>query len=260
MELSTLNGTLEGDFSLLEVDSDQLSTFSLFSSLPLELRTKIWQSSLPGTRLVETRFLNMPCHFPTPRLPTPLLHVSQEAREVALKRYRPLYRLSSPLPLIYIDPNVDILFVNEHIQRLDEVLSEMDVDVLHSLHHIALESMMMFVFSTIVGRFFPCLLRLSSLEKITATLPPTEPEQGGDAFLFDLLNIPMDEWPDSVQHRDEHLYTQRGLEHCRDKGSLDNPRWLRTGFRNIKQAVEERFRSTPGRILPQLDLKGVRRR
>lgn len=174
---------------------------------------------------------------------------------------RPLYRLSSPLPLIYIDPSVDILFINEHIQRLDEVLSEMDPDVLRSLHHVALESMMMFVFSTIVSRFFPCLLRLSSLERITVTLPPTEPEQeGGYAVLFDLLKIPMAEWPDSVQRRDDHLFTRRGLEHCRDRGTLDDPRWLRTGFNNITQAVDERFRANPGRAPPQVDLKGVRRR
>jgi 2EXR family len=202
----------------------------------------------------------MPCHFPTPRLPSPVLHVSQEAREVTLRHYKLLYRLSSPLPLIYIDPKVDVLFVNEHIQRLDEVLSELDPDVLHSLGHIALESMMMFVFSNIVGRFFPCLLRLSNLEKITVTLPPTEPEQeGGYALLFELLRIPMAEWPDTVQRRDEHLFTQRALEHCRDKGHLDDPRWLRTGFNKITQAIEERFRANPGRALPLVDLKGVRR-
>jgi hypothetical protein len=257
----TCNGTLEGDFSLLGVGPERQSTFSLFQSLPVELRAKIWEASLPGPRLVETRFLNMRCHLPTPRLPTPLLHISQEAREVALRSYRPLYRLSSPLPLIYIDPNVDILFVNEHIQRLDEVLSEMDPDILHSLRHIALESMMMFVFSTIVGRFFPCLLRLSSLEIITVTLPPTEPElEGGYAVLFDLLKVPMAEWPDLVQRRDDHLFTRRGLEHCIDRATLDDPRWLRTGFNNITQAVEERFRANLGRRLPRVDLKGVRRR
>jgi hypothetical protein len=172
-----------------------------------------------------------------------------------------LYRLSSPLPVIYIDPRVDILFVNEHIQRLDEVLSEMDLDILSSLHHLALESMMMFVFSNIVGRFLPCLLRLSSLERITIILPPTEPEQeSGYAVLFDLLKIPMAEWPDSVQPRDHHLFTRRGLERCRDRGVLDDPRWLRTGFNNIMQAVEEFFSANPGRNLPQVDLKGVRRR
>jgi hypothetical protein len=203
----------------------------------------------------------MPCHFPTPRLPTPLLHVSQEAREIALKRYRPLYRLSSPLPLIYIDPDVDILFINEHIQRLDEVLSEFDVEILRSLHHIALESMMMFVFPNIVGKIFPCLLRLSSLERITITLPPTEPDQeGGYALFFELLKIPVTEWPDSVERRDERLFTRRALEHCRDKGTLDDPRWLRTGFNNIIQAVGDRFRANPSRTIPQVDLKGVRRR
>jgi hypothetical protein len=203
----------------------------------------------------------MPCHFPIPRLPTPLLHVCQDAREVALKRYRPLYRLSSPLPLVYIDPNLDILFVNEHIQRLDEVFSDLDTDVLRSLRHIALESMMMFVFSNIVGRFFPCLLRLSSLERITITLPPTEPEsEGGYAVLFEFFKVPIAEWPNTVHSGDEHLFTRKALEHCNDKGSLTDPRWIRTGFNNISQAVEERFRSSPGRRLPQIDLKGVRRR
>jgi hypothetical protein len=203
----------------------------------------------------------MPCHFPIPRLPTPLLHVCQDAREVTLERYRPLYRLSSPLPLVYIDPNLDILFVNEHIQRLDEVFSDLDTDVLRSLRHIALESMMMFVFSNIVGRFLPCLLRLSSLERITITLPPTEPEsEGGYAVLFEFFKVPIAEWPDTVHSRDEHLFTRKALEHCNDKGSLTDPRWIRTGFNNISQAVEERFRSSPGQRLPQVDLKGVRRR
>jgi hypothetical protein len=202
----------------------------------------------------------MPRHLPTPRLPTPLLHVSQEAREVTLRRYRPLYRLSSTLPLIYIDPSLDVLFINEHIQRLDEVLSELDSDVLNSLHHIALESMMMFVFPNIVGRFLPCLLKLSSLEKVTVTLPPTEPEQEeGYAVLFDLLKIPMAEWPDSVQRQDVYLFTRRGIESCKDKGSLGDPRWLRSGFYNIIQAFEERFRGNINRKVPQIDLKGVRR-
>jgi len=261
MASSALNSTLEDDFSLLQVGSDELAIFTLFPSLPLELQTKIWESALPGIRLVEIRFLNMPCHFPAPRLPTPLLHVSQDAREVALKRYRPLYRLSSPLPLIYIDPNVDILFINEHIQRLDEVLTSLDTEVLRSLRHIALESMMMFVFSNIVGRFFPCLLRLSSLEKLTITLPPTEPEsEGGYVVLFEFFKVPIAKWPSTVHSRDENLFTRKALEHCNDKGSLTDPRWIRTGFNNITQAVEGRFRSSPGRSLPQVDLKGVRRR
>lgn len=255
------NCALEGDLSLLEIGKSYLSSFPLFQTLPLELRTKIWQSSLPTARLVEIRYLNMPCHFPMPRLPTALLHVSQEAREVALKRYRPLYRMSSPLPLIYIDPNIDILFVNEHIQRLDEVLSELDDEVLRSLHEIALESMMMFVFPNIAGKIFPCLLRLKGLERITITLPPTEPDQeGGYALLFELLKTPIAEWPETVERRDDRLFTRRALEHCRDKGTLDDPRWLRTGFNNIKQAVEERFRANPDRKLPQVDLRGVRRR
>ncbi|KAN0114819.1 hypothetical protein V8E51_004363 [Hyaloscypha variabilis] len=252
--------TLEGDFSLLEVSSSQLPILSRFPDLPLELRTKIWHSALPGIRLVETRFVNRPCHFPVPTLPTPLLHVSQEAREVALKRYRPLYRLSSPLPLIYIDPNVDILFINEHVQQLDAVLSELDVDVLQCLRHIALESMMLFVFPNIARKIFPCLLRLSCLQRVTIVLPPTNPEEeSGHAVLFELFKIPITEWPDVVQRKDKNLYTRRGLKHCKDKSRLDEPEWLRTRFKTIIYAVEEQFRANPDRAPPQVDVKGVRR-
>ncbi|KAE9379321.1 hypothetical protein N431DRAFT_325607 [Stipitochalara longipes BDJ] len=255
------NWTLEGEFSLLEVGSNQLSAFSLFPSLPLELRTKIWQFSLPGIRLVETRFINMPCHFPMPKLPTPLLHVSQEAREVTLRRYMPLYRLSSPLPLIYINPNVDILFINEHVQQLDAVLSELDIDVLQCLRRIALESMMLFVFPNIAGKILPCLLRLSNLERVTIVLPPTNPEEeSGHAVLFELLKAPMTRWPELVQRQDKHLYTRRGLKYCTDKGRLDDPGWLRTRFETIIHAVEERFRANPDRAPPEIDLKGVRRK
>ena len=252
--------TLEDELSLLEVDPKQMSALSRFSGLPFELRIKIWQASLPGVRLVETRFVNMPCHFPVPSLPTPLLHVSQEAREAALRRYRPLYRLSSTLPLIYIDPSIDILFINEHVQQLDAVLSEIDVDVLQHLCHIALESMMLFVFPNIAGKILPCLLRLSSLERVTIVLPPTDPaEEGGRAVLFELLKVPMAEWPDQVQRQDKHLYTRRGLKHCRDKGRLDDPDWLRARFKIIVYAVGERFRAYPDRNPPLVDLKGVRR-
>jgi len=239
----------------------QLSTLSRFSTLPFELRIKIWQASLPGTRVVETRFVNMPCHFPVPSLPTPLLQVSQEAREVALRRYRPLYRLSSTLPLIYIDPNIDILFINEHVQQLDSVLSEIDVDVLQCLCHIALESMMLFVFPNIASKFFPCLLRLGSLERVTIVVPPTDPtEEGSRAVLFELLKVPMKQWPDLVQRQDKHLYTRRGLKHCKDKGRLDDPDFLRARFKIIGYAVGERFSAHPDRKPPQVDLKGVRRR
>ncbi|KAG4029318.1 hypothetical protein MFRU_016g00730 [Monilinia fructicola] len=84
-------------------------TFELFSQLPVELRIKIWKYSLPGPRL-----LRMVGYFGSERVlssalshPYHLLHVSREAREVALTRYCVL-REPSIVPL-YINSKLDLL-------------------------------------------------------------------------------------------------------------------------------------------------------
>jgi hypothetical protein len=91
-------------------------------------------------------------------------------------------------------------------------------------------------------------------------VPPTDPEHdNGHVVLFKFFKIPMVEWPNLVQRNDEHVFTREVLEHCRDKVNLSDPQWIRAGFNSISQAVKTHSRTTTGRI-PQVDLKGVRRR
>ncbi|PMD45792.1 hypothetical protein L207DRAFT_617601 [Hyaloscypha variabilis F] len=79
------------------------SEFTLFPKLPKELRDHIWDSALPGPRILKVwreysvlvrrgrQWARLPCDIDDSRIATPLLHVSQEARAAALRRYEPAF-------------------------------------------------------------------------------------------------------------------------------------------------------------------------
>jgi len=80
-----------------------ISEFTLFPKLPKELRDEIWDIALPGPRILRVRrdasyifhrrFLwgRSLCSIATAPIATALLHVSREARAVALRRYEPSF-------------------------------------------------------------------------------------------------------------------------------------------------------------------------
>lgn len=64
-----------------------LDSFTCFGKLPLELRLKIWHDSMPESRIVEIRF-NMAKKFFVADADIPIaLHVCQESRREAPRRY-----------------------------------------------------------------------------------------------------------------------------------------------------------------------------
>ena len=96
------------------------TNFEPFMRLPLELRHMIWDLSKydprtisPGSRLSKNRYcLNSLTHQPLPAVPAGL-QVHQESRYHFLKTYQALsYRFWKRQMTVYIDPKIDILFLN----------------------------------------------------------------------------------------------------------------------------------------------------
>jgi hypothetical protein len=99
-----------------------LTTFSLFASLPPELRACIWRMNLPGPRLVSLHYnyasdpsmrtihdqAMRGCTSPAP-IPSNL-HTSHEARQEALKHYKHSFNLPHGKAKIFFDPSVDLLY------------------------------------------------------------------------------------------------------------------------------------------------------
>jgi hypothetical protein len=77
-----------------------LKTFEFFPFLPYAVRKRIWLLALPGPRVIEIQYTNKQHEFRSP-IPV-LLHVSREARSIALTEYEittasPLNNLDSAL-------------------------------------------------------------------------------------------------------------------------------------------------------------------
>jgi len=104
--------------------SEPRSQFTIFPTLPAELRLKIWEFALPGPRVVEIKapdciFLEgdpiasldftSACAVPTP------LHVNSEAREVALQHYQLSFATGTFPPRIYFCFERDTLYFPEWV-------------------------------------------------------------------------------------------------------------------------------------------------
>jgi hypothetical protein len=102
--------------------------FTLFPNLPPELRIKIWHFSLPGPRIIEVKpladgpFSERAFHFNGAH-PPPVLGACRESRGIALSVYKPLFETDilrnrtlgnklKELPLVYIDPAHDTIYVS----------------------------------------------------------------------------------------------------------------------------------------------------
>lgn len=90
-----------------------MKTFEFFPFLPSSVRKRIWKLALPGPRVIEIQYANKQHEF---RSPIPIiLHVSREARAVALEEYEtaaasPLNGLDSALGhhhLTYVNFRID---------------------------------------------------------------------------------------------------------------------------------------------------------
>jgi hypothetical protein len=89
---------------------DSIDEFHLFSSLPLELRIKIWQHAFPGPRIVAVRYNRIMDRYISDTLPPALLHASSESRNVFLSRYENLIISASHGSSIFVDFEADTVF------------------------------------------------------------------------------------------------------------------------------------------------------
>lgn len=92
-----------------------LTSFHAFRRLPVELRFMIWKESLKAnsSRVVEINFSFKTMRWHPCAPPPALLHVSQEARQLALQRYQaaPL-QCNRPQPaMVFLDFSNDIVFL-----------------------------------------------------------------------------------------------------------------------------------------------------
>jgi len=92
----------------------KITKFTLFSKLPLELRSKIWNESVETDRAIDVVYdepQNRYFSFNT-KVPK-LLHASRESRVVALKHYTALFGTSSHPALIYFALETDVLVLDD---------------------------------------------------------------------------------------------------------------------------------------------------
>jgi hypothetical protein len=99
---------------------NNLAEFTLFPKLPIELRFKIWEESIPESRVVEVHVSEFKfkskasCTFAS-TTPVPIiLHVNHESRQLGFKRYTLHFGCDEDivfggLPTIYIDVKNDVV-------------------------------------------------------------------------------------------------------------------------------------------------------
>ncbi|KAL2062418.1 hypothetical protein VTL71DRAFT_6684 [Oculimacula yallundae] len=64
-----------------------MDSFTLFPSLPSELRIKIWQQTFPAPRIVPVRFNRLTSQYVSNAPPPALLHVCSQSRSIFLETY-----------------------------------------------------------------------------------------------------------------------------------------------------------------------------
>lgn len=151
--------------------------FHAFRRLPVELRFKIWEESLKAnsSRVVEINFSFKTMRWHPCAPPPAQLHVSQEARQFALRLYQaaPLQR-NGPRPImVFLDFSRDILFLHSQTsprpgffgQVYNQVLLNLD-SIRDNCVHIAFPSHL------VTGMPFVRLLaHFKRLEALTIVAP-----------------------------------------------------------------------------------------
>lgn len=239
------------------------SGFQSFSNLPRELRDQIWGLVLPVPRIIEIRFIDLPFHLPSPKIPTPLLHVCQESRAKVLETYMSLYCLSSTLPTIYINPKIDTLFINEYMHQYDKVFQEFDERIFGSLKYLAVESERLLWhpnYSKVAMKKLPVL---ANLKTVTMVLPATEPDARPIIFL-DVFQGPIQQWLSPLTNHDHENYMKR-IGQLSEEAKLNLKNYLRSsqsfhrGCIWISEALADVTRDYPDWKVPTFDIKAVER-
>lgn len=129
-----------------------LSSFSLFSSLPLEIRNDIWDLTLPGPRVIRVipnprwatdyvRYITKPAswgrHHPV------ALSVNRESRQEALRCLKPMFNCywNVRIDILYIesDPDVRKSSRNSPWTQYELLCDLQDEEVLGGITSIALD-------------------------------------------------------------------------------------------------------------------------
>jgi hypothetical protein len=88
------------------------SKFTLFPSLPAELRLKIWSFTLPTSRILEISFSPLKNTYVPNTLPPTALSITHESRCHTLESYTYLKLGRKPFSSIPFNPNIDILYIS----------------------------------------------------------------------------------------------------------------------------------------------------
>ncbi|KAI0383139.1 hypothetical protein F5Y04DRAFT_287670 [Hypomontagnella monticulosa] len=120
---------------------DRPQNFHFFARLPIELRAEIWTYNLPGPRIIEIKCSKNRNKSTAYRSSSPVpanLHVCNESRSEALKRYRLLFGVCSGPPRILIDPSRDMLYFNRRKTLFNKFISAVPRKDLACVRHIAI--------------------------------------------------------------------------------------------------------------------------
>jgi 2EXR family len=84
--------------------------FTIFTSLPSELRIKIWRCAFPGPRVVPVRFQRSSNQYTSNSAPPSLLYVSSESRSLFLSTYTKLILAPKYDSAVFVDFTMDTIF------------------------------------------------------------------------------------------------------------------------------------------------------
>lgn len=89
---------------------DPSSVFTLFVSLPSEIRIKIWRCSFPEPRVVPVRFHRSSGQYASNSAPPTLLHVNSESRSICLSTYTRLIISPKYESAVFVNFDIDTIF------------------------------------------------------------------------------------------------------------------------------------------------------
>jgi hypothetical protein len=121
-----------------------LTTFTIFPSLPAELRLKIWRESC-SPRIITLNYNQASDSFASCPQPA-LLSTCHESREEALRIYTPFFGTNSHKPHIYFNPYRDTIHLPRHGQMgYDDSLRDFkklvrdETGLLDEVRHVAID-------------------------------------------------------------------------------------------------------------------------
>ncbi|KAF8860142.1 hypothetical protein BDZ45DRAFT_724856 [Acephala macrosclerotiorum] len=128
-------------------DGEELTVFTLFPQLPIELRHMIWDEVLPGPRVIEILYRRSKRQVDTDCENPMLLYVNQESRNLTLKNYKTMLvehekqrcpRRIQPLLHRYINNDQDLLYL--FVSQLEDMASySFDGSGFSDLQHVAVD-------------------------------------------------------------------------------------------------------------------------